>query len=183
MPHGPLLPPPKVLEPVFLQFEILGTGSAPKAPKSFLGPSLGGIMFLTLCVHTQNSQNFVENSKMFEKHTRLLTSDVSSGSDLGGYEPEPMSSFFPKNLFAPLMHVQNDQRVMGIILRYACWVPTHAPLGTRAAERPSHLRPPPLVGSFSTHHKVSILAVGCYPLSGDQENGPKNAWSLHCPPV
>ena len=36
------------------------------------------------------------------------------------------------NFFAPLVHIQNEQRVMGIILRYVCW-------GTH--------RPPPPLGS------------------------------------
>ena len=26
-----------------------------------------------------------------------------------------------KKIFTPLLYVQNDQRVMGIILRYVCW--------------------------------------------------------------
>ena len=39
-----------------------------------LGIWQGGIFCLTLCVYTQNTQNFVENSKMDEKHKkRILT--------------------------------------------------------------------------------------------------------------
>ena len=35
-----------------------------------------------------------------------------------------------EKVFAPLMYVQNDQRVMGIILRYVCWEGPHiVPLG------------------------------------------------------
>ena len=36
-----------------------------------------------------------------------------------------MGIFFEKN-FTPLVHIQNDQCVMGIILRYVCWG-THRP--------------------------------------------------------
>ena len=43
---------------------------APKAPKLFCLVSWGVLFFFTLCVYTQNTQNFVENSKMGEKHTK-----------------------------------------------------------------------------------------------------------------
>ena len=44
----------------------------------------GGTCFcLTLCVYTQNTQNFVENSKMDEKHTQKKILTSTSGSDLG----------------------------------------------------------------------------------------------------
>ena len=36
-----------------------------------------------------------------------------------------MAIFFEK-IFTPLVHIQNDQCVMGIILRYVCWG-THRP--------------------------------------------------------
>ena len=64
--------PPKVFEPVFLQFEILGEGSAPKAPNFFFLPFLRGYSFFIQCVYTQNTQTFVENSKMFEKHRKFF---------------------------------------------------------------------------------------------------------------
>ena len=32
-----------------------------------------------------------------------------------------MGKFFFENFFTPFVHIQNDQRVMGIILRYVCW--------------------------------------------------------------
>ena len=54
-----------------------------------------------------------------------------------------MGNFFLKNIFTPFVYVPNDQRFMGIILRYVCWVPTEPPLGTPAADRPTHLPPPP----------------------------------------
>ena len=53
-----------------------------------------------------------------------------------------MGNFFEK-IFTPLVHIQNDQRVMGIILRYVCWG-THRPPpppGGPAADRPTR-RPP-----------------------------------------
>ena len=31
-----------------------------------------------------------------------------------------MGKFFPK-IFTPFVYAQNDQRIMGIILRYVCW--------------------------------------------------------------
>ena len=39
--------------------------------------------------------------------------------------------------------VQNDQRVMGIILRHVCWGIHLHPFGTPAADRPIHLPAPP----------------------------------------
>ena len=56
--------PPKVLEPVFLQFEILG--------EIFFAPPEGVFFLFTLCVYSQNTQNFVENSKMFEEHRKFF---------------------------------------------------------------------------------------------------------------
>ena len=32
-----------------------------------------------------------------------------------------MGNFFLKKIFTPFVYVQNDQRVMGIILRFVCW--------------------------------------------------------------
>ena len=32
-----------------------------------------------------------------------------------------MGKFFLKNFFTPFVYVQNDQHVMGIILRFVCW--------------------------------------------------------------
>ena len=49
-----------------------------------------------------------------------------------------MGKYFLKNFFTPFVYVQNDQRVMGFILTYVCWVPTDPPLGTPAADRPTH---------------------------------------------
>ena len=53
-----------------------------------------------------------------------------------------MGKFF-LNVFTPVVYVPNDQRVMGIILRYVCWG-THRPppWGARClTSRPTH--PPP----------------------------------------
>ena len=58
-----------------------------------------------------------------------------------------MGNFFEK-IFTPLVHIQNDQCVMGIILRYVCWG-THRPPppwgGGAVADRPT--RRPPRFGS------------------------------------
>ena len=65
--------PPKFSNPSFSNLRFWGKGLAPKAPKIFFLPFLRGyIFFFTLCVHTQNAQNFVENSKMFEKHRKFF---------------------------------------------------------------------------------------------------------------
>ena len=81
-PPSPLQTPPKFSNPSFPNLRFWGKGLAPKAPKIFLFPFLRGFFF-TRCVYTQNTQNFVENSKMFEKHRKFLTPDLTSGSDLG----------------------------------------------------------------------------------------------------
>ena len=39
-----------------------------------------------------------------------------------------MDNFFSKK-FSPVVYIQNDQRVMGIILRYVCWSPPPPPPG------------------------------------------------------
>ena len=44
-----------------------------------------------------------------------------------------MDKFFCQFFFAPLVYVQNDQRVMGIILRYVCWG-THGPPSRRPGD-------------------------------------------------
>ena len=69
---------------------------------------------------------------MGEKHKQKLASDPTSGSDLGSWEPELMGKVFLKrNLFTPLLYDPNDQRVMGIILRYVCWGTHRPPWGAR----------------------------------------------------
>ena len=47
-----------------------------------------------------------------------------------------MGNFFEK-FFIPLVHIQNDQCVMGIILRYLYWGTHRPPLGGPAADRPT----------------------------------------------
>ena len=54
---------------------------------------------------------------------------------------------FLKICFTPLVYVQNDQCVMGIILRHLCWgthYPPPPPQGPAAADGRTHLPPPPL---------------------------------------
>ena len=63
---------PKVFEPVFLQFEILGERVGAKGAENFFFALPEGVFFFTRCVYTQNTQNFVENSKMFEKHRKIF---------------------------------------------------------------------------------------------------------------
>ena len=65
-------PPPKVFEPVFLQFEILGERVGAKGAETFFPLLRGCFFFPTLCVYTQNTQNLVENSTMFEKHRKFF---------------------------------------------------------------------------------------------------------------
>ena len=38
-----------------------------------------------------------------------------------------MGKFFFEKVFIPVMYIQNDQRVMGIILRYVCCPPPPPP--------------------------------------------------------
>ena len=56
-----------------------------------------------------------------------------------------MGKFFLKKNFTSHVHIQNDQRVMGIILRYVCWGTHRPPPGGPAADRPT--RRPPRFGS------------------------------------
>ena len=78
----PLQNPPKFSNPSFSNLRFWGKESAPKAPNFFFTlPE--GVYFFTLCFYTQNIQNFVDNSKMFEKHRKFLAPDLTSGSDLG----------------------------------------------------------------------------------------------------
>ena len=56
-----------------------------------------------------------------------------------------MGKFFLKKIFTLHVHIQNDQRVMGIILRYVCWGTHRPPPGGPAADRPT--RRPPRFGS------------------------------------
>ena len=70
-PPPPPPDPPQLFEPVFLQFEILGERVSAEGAENFLWPFLRGyFFFFTLCVYTQNTQNFVEKSKTFEKKHR-----------------------------------------------------------------------------------------------------------------
>ena len=52
-----------------------------------------------------------------------------------------MGNFFLKIFFTPVVYVQNDQRVMGIILGYVCWGTHRPPPGSPAADRLTPLPP------------------------------------------
>ena len=54
--------------------------------------------------------------------------------------------------FTPFAYVKNDQRVMGIILRYACWG-THRPPGALSA-------PPPLQHSKEADSGATVEVGG-----------------------
>ena len=54
--------------------------------------------------------------------------------------------------FTPIVYIQNDQRVMGIILRYVFWGTHRAPPGGPAADRPT--RRPPRFGSTKEGGRV-----------------------------
>ena len=56
-----------------------------------------------------------------------------------------MGKIFLQKLFTPLVYTHNDQRVMGIILRYVCWGTHRPPRGSPAADRLT--RQPPRFGS------------------------------------
>ena len=61
--------PPKFSNASFSNLRFLGKVLAPKAPKFFFWPP-EGVFFFTLCVYTQNTQTFVEKSKMGEKYIK-----------------------------------------------------------------------------------------------------------------
>ena len=63
--------PPNAFHPRFPILSFLGEGSAPQAPKIYF-PFVSAYFFFTLCFYTQNTQNFVENSTMFEKYRRFF---------------------------------------------------------------------------------------------------------------
>ena len=54
----------------FSNVRFWGKVLAPKAPNFFFGPPEWEIFFFTPCVYTQYTKNFVENSKMGEKHQK-----------------------------------------------------------------------------------------------------------------
>ena len=56
-----------------------------------------------------------------------------------------MGNFFSRKIFTPLVYIQNDQRVMGIILVCMLGYPPPPPPGSLAADRPT--RRPPRLGS------------------------------------
>ena len=71
-----------------------------------------------------------------------------------------MGKFFLKKIFTPSVYVQNDQRVMGFILRYACWGSHGPPPATggprRLTGRPTYPPPPPDPKSFRSRLGVNI---------------------------
>ena len=62
--------PPKLSNPAFCNLRFWGKLLAAKALEIFFG-LLRGKCFFTLCVSTQNTQNFVKKSEMDEKHTKI----------------------------------------------------------------------------------------------------------------
>ena len=63
-----------------------------------------------------------------------------------------------KNFFTPVVYVPNDQRVMGIILRYVCWG-THRP------------PPPPPGEACDTGAYASPVSVASWPWGGRRLTG------------
>ena len=93
--------PPKVLEPVFLQFEIWGKGLAPKAPKKIF-PFLRGNFFLPYVSILKILRILWRIQKCLENTENFLTPDLTCGSDLGWWEPQLMGKFFLK-IFLPYL--------------------------------------------------------------------------------
>ena len=60
----PALEPPEVFEPVFPQYEISGERGGAKGAEIFF-PFFRGYTFFTLYAYSQNTKNFLKNSKMF----------------------------------------------------------------------------------------------------------------------
>ena len=48
-----------------------------------------------------------------------------------------MGNFFLKKIFTPVVDVQNDQRVVVILLRFVCWGTPPPPPRTVAADWPT----------------------------------------------
>ena len=71
-PPPPPPDPPKVFEPVSLQFEILGERVGTKGAEIFFLPFLRGYIFFfhPMCLYSKCSE--LENSKMFEKHRNFF---------------------------------------------------------------------------------------------------------------
>ena len=55
-----------------------------------------------------------------KKTKKDLDPDPTFGSDLGECELELMGNFFFENFYTLVVCIQNDERVMGIILRLVC---------------------------------------------------------------
>ena len=58
--------PPQIFEHVLLHIEIFGGNAGAKGAEIFVLPP-DWVIFFPLRVYTQNTENFVENSKMGEK--------------------------------------------------------------------------------------------------------------------
>ena len=63
---------------------------------------------------------------------------------------------FSENFFTPVVYVPNDQRVMGIILRYVCWGTYQPLLGSLVPDLPTHLSPPPPSDPQKFSHPVGV---------------------------
>ena len=72
-----------------------------------------------------------------------------------------MGKFFER-FFTPVVYIQSDQCIMGIILRYVCWGTHRPPLGSPAADRPT--RQPPRFGSAKPPPPPYNPQNGCTPL-------------------
>ena len=121
---------------------------APKAPKIYLG-LLRGIFFLhPMCKILRilwRLQKWVKNTNNFF--------DPQPGRTLADGESELMGKLFLKILYTPAVYVQNDQRVMGIILRYVCLGIHRSPPSPTVTQRLTS-RPPSPPDPPSTPPKV-----------------------------
>ena len=90
--------PPKVFEPVFLQFDILGESVGAKGAENFFCPA-EGVWFFTPCVYTQNTPNFAEDAKI-SSFARIF-SFPSAGK--GGGQTDQTCCFLHYNLMIPVL--------------------------------------------------------------------------------
>ena len=82
-PPRPLQTPPKLFEPVFLQFGILGKGSVPKAPKFSFPPLPEGVFLLPYVSILEKLRILWRFQKCLKDTENLLTPGLTSWSDLG----------------------------------------------------------------------------------------------------
>ena len=102
----------------------------------FMGNLFG--IFFTPVVYIQNDQRVMGIILRYvcwgtQRPPPPPTGSPAADHQYISWEPDFMGNFFGI-FFTPVVYIQNDQRVMGIILTYVCWG-THRPPPPRGARR------------------------------------------------